>query len=193
MYYENENYSFNKEIIQQSTGIKYLTSKHKGKPGVLVSAGPSLDDILPYLKQLRESVIFGCVDTALPILSREGICPQYVFSLDPQEESFHYFQEDLESPAKLIFTQTANSKILHCYQGEKYIVFKKGPSTIKEDDAMINDKGSTRSGGSVSCLALDALVRFGCNPVFLLGQDLSFPNNRSYSSFSNRKYRKIKN
>jgi hypothetical protein len=50
---------------------------------------------------------------------------------------------------------------------------------------VINDKGSTQSGGSVSCLALDALVQFGCNPVFMIGQDLSFPNNRSYSSFSN--------
>ena len=58
---------------------------------------------------------------------------------------------------------------------------------------MINDKGSTRSGGSVSCLALDALVRFGCNPVFLIGQDLSFPSNRSYSSFSNNNEQMLDN
>jgi len=182
---EKENYSLNKEIVRQSTGIKFLTSKHKGRPGILVSAGPSLDDILPYLKQVGERAILGCVDTALPILSREGISPQYVFSLDPQEDSFQYFQDNLESKAKLIFTPTANSKIVHCYRGEKFIVFKEGHSKYKEDDTVNNDKGSTRSGGSVSCLALDMFVQFGCNPVFLIGQDLSFPNNRSYSSFSN--------
>ena len=182
---EKENYSLNKEIVQDSTGIKFLNSAHKGKPGILVSAGPSLDDILPYLKQVSRNAILGCVDTALPILSREGILPQYVFSLDPQEDSFRYFQENLESPIKLIFTPTANSKIVHRYQGEKFVVFKKGHSKYKEETAVINDKGSTESGGSVSCLALDAFVQFGCNPVFLIGQDLSFPNNRNYSSFSN--------
>jgi len=182
---EEKNYSLNKEIVRQSTGIKFLTSKHKGKPGILVSAGPSLDDILPYLKQVGKDAIVGCVDTALPILSHVDISPQYVFSLDPQEDSFRYFQGDLEGPAKLIFTPTVNSKIVHCYQGEKFIVFKHGHSKYKENDTVINDKGSTHSGGSVSCLALDALVQFGCNPVFLIGQDLSFPNNRSYSSFSN--------
>ena len=50
--------------------------------------------------------------------------------------------------------------------------------------SVINKKGSTKSGGSVSCLALDVLIQFGCNPIFLTGQDLSFPNDRIYSSFS---------
>ena len=181
---EKENYSLNKEIVRKSTGISSLTSKHKGKPGIVVSAGPSLDEILPYLKRIKENAILGCVDTALPILSHEGISPQYVFSLDPQEDSFKYFQEDLKSAAKLIFTPTANSKIVHCYQGEKFIVFKKDHPIYKDDYANIRVKGSTNSGGSVSCLALDTLVQFGCNPIFLIGQDLSFPSNRSYSSFS---------
>ncbi len=50
---------------------------------------------------------------------------------------------------------------------------------------MVTKKGSTRAGGSVSCLALDVMIRFGRNPAFLTGQDLSFPSNRNYSSFSN--------
>merc|ERR1711969_427370 len=54
-----------------------------------------------------------------------------------------------------------------------------------EEESVINSKGSTQSGGSVSCLALDVLIQFGCNPIFLTGQDLSFPSDRIYSSFSN--------
>ncbi|KMP11975.1 hypothetical protein UZ36_02560 [Candidatus Nitromaritima sp. SCGC AAA799-C22] len=181
---EKENYLLNQEIVRQSAGINDLKSAHRGKPGILVSAGPSLDDILPYLQQIGENAILACVDTALPILSREGIAPQYVFSLDPQEDSFRHFREDLESPVKLVFTPTANSKIVHCYQGEKYVVFKEGHSSYKEDDPAIREKGATQAGGSVSCLALDALIQFGCNPVILTGQDLAFPSNRSYSSHS---------
>ena len=182
---EKENYVLNKEIVEQNAGINFLRSKHKGKPGLLVSAGPSLDDILPYLKQIDKKFILACVDTALPILSREGIVPDYVFSLDPQEDSFQYFRDYLESSAKLIFTPSANTKVVHYYKGEKFVVFKKTSSQFKEEESIINSKGSTQSGGSVSCLALDVLIQFGCNPIFLTGQDLSFPCNRIYSSFSN--------
>ena len=182
---EKENYVLNKEIVEQNAGINFLRSKHKGKPGLLVSAGPSLDDILPYLKQIDKKFILACVDTALPILSREGIVPDYVFSLDPQEDSFQYFRDYLESSAKLIFTPSANTKVVHYYKGEKFVVFKQTSSQFTEEESVINSKGSTQSGGSVSCLALDVLIQFGCNPIFLTGQDLSFPSNRIYSSFSN--------
>ena len=182
---EKKNYELNKEIVAQSNGINNLNSRHIGKPGLLISAGPSLDNILPYLKQINENFVLACVDTALPILSREHITPNYVFSLDPQEESFQYFQGHLDSPAKLIFTPTANTKVVHCYKGEKFIVFKNKLSSSNKEIFNINNKGSTQSGGSVSCLALDSLIKFGCNPIFLIGQDLSFPNNRIYSSFSN--------
>jgi len=182
---EKENYILNKEIVEQNSGIKILHSKHEGKPGLLVSAGPSLDDIFPYLKQVDKKFILACVDTAFPILSREGIVPDYVFSLDPQEDSFQYFRDFLESSTKLIFTPSANTKVVHCYKGEKFVVFKKTSSQFTEEESVINSKGSTQSGGSVSCLALDALIQFGCNPIFLTGQDLSFPSNRIYSSFSN--------
>ena len=103
-----------------------------------------------------------------------------MFSLDPQEDSFQYFRDYLESSAKLIFTPSANTKVVHYYKGEKFVVFKKTSSQFKEEESIINSKGSTQSGGSVSCLALDVLIQFGCNPIFLTGQDLSFPCNRIY-------------
>jgi hypothetical protein len=65
------------------------------------------------------------------------------------------------------------------------VVFRKISSQFQEEESIINNKGSTQSGGSVSCLALDVLIQLGCNPIFLAGQDLSFPSNRIYSSFSN--------
>ena len=182
---EKENYILNKKIVEKNSGIQILFSKHEAKPGLLVSAGPSLDDILPYLKQIDKKFILACVDTAFPILSRERITLDYVFSLDPQEDSFQYFQDHLENTAKLIFTPSANTKVIHYYKGEKFVVFKKTSTLFDKNESDIKTKGSSQSGGSVSCLALDVLIQFGCNPIFLIGQDLSFPNNRTYSSFSN--------
>jgi hypothetical protein len=181
---ESQNYSFNREMVQKSPGINALKGTHCGQPGVLVSAGPSLDDLLPYLQQFTSSAVIACVDTALPILARENIQPQYVFTLDPQEESFLHFRENLESPFKLIYTPTAHGKILSSFRGEKFVVFKEGHSLYKNRKYEMEEKGTTKAGGSVSCLGLDCLIQLGCDPIFLIGQDCAYSGGRTYSKHS---------
>jgi len=177
---EKQNYEFNIDIVKQSRGINALKGKHQGQPGVLVSAGPSLDDLLPHLGRIADPAVISCVDTSLPVLTREGILPQYVFTLDPQEESFHYFRENLESAFKLIYTPTAHAKVVSFFRGEKFVVFKKGHSLYQNLDAVLEEKGTTLTGGSVSCLGLDCLMQFGCSPIFLIGQDCAYSGNRNY-------------
>lgn len=181
---ESQNYSFNREMVRQSPGINSLAGTHRGQPGVLVSAGPSLDDLLPYLQRISNSAVIACVDTALPILAREGIRPQYVFTLDPQEESFLSFRENLESLFKLIYTPTAHAKIISSFQGEKFVVFKQGHSLYANQESQMREKGTTKAGGSVSCLGLDCLIQLGCDPIFLIGQDCAYSGGRTYSHHS---------
>jgi hypothetical protein len=181
---ENQNYAFNREMVHKSPGINSLKGTHRGQPGVLISAGPSLDDLLPYLQRITSSAIIACVDTALPILAREEIHPQYVFTLDPQEESFLHFRENLESLFKLIYTPTAHTKIISNFQGEKFVVFKEGHSLYQNQKSEMEKKGTTKAGGSVSCLGLDCLIQLGCDPIFLIGQDCAYSGGRTYSKHS---------
>lgn len=181
---ESQNYSFNREMIQKSLGINALKGTHRGQPGVLVSAGPSLDDLLPYLSRFTSSAVIACVDTALPIMALKNIQPQYVFTLDPQEESFLHFRENLESPFKLIYTPTAHGKILSSFPGEKFVVFKEGHPLYEDQKHEMEEKGTTKAGGSVSCLGLDCLIQLGCNPIFLIGQDCAYSGRRTYSKHS---------
>ena len=81
---EQGNYSLNEEIIKASSGINSLINAHIGKPALMVSAGPSLDTVLPYLKHLQNNLILTCVDTAFPALLKNNISPKYVFTRDPQ-------------------------------------------------------------------------------------------------------------
>jgi hypothetical protein len=182
---ESQNYSFNRERVRQSPGINSLKNTHRGQPGVLLSAGPSLDDLLPYLQRITRSAVIASVDTALPILASEDIYPQYVFTLDPQEESFLAFRENLDGLFKLIYTPTAHAKIISCFQGEKFVVFKEGHSLYQNQDSEMEEKGTTQAGGSVSCLGLDCLIQMGCDPIFLIGQDCAYSGGRTYSKHSN--------
>ena len=176
---EQINYSLNKKKIKESHGINSLKNTHLSQPGIMVSAGPSLDTALPYLKHIQKNFLITCVDTAFPVLLQAGIKPEYVFSLDPQSESALYFADYKNGSTKLVFTATANHDVLKNFPGECFVVYKEGH--IFSQPQQIKQKGVTKAGGSVSCLGIDALIQFGCNPIFLVGQDCALTSNRYYS------------
>jgi hypothetical protein len=181
---EKANYSLNQKAITDSPGINVLKNSGQGKPGVLVSAGPSLDLILPHLHRLQKKFLIACVDTAFPILSKNNIQPDYVFSLDPQLDSAEYFIDTPPGETKLVFTPTVNHNVLKNFSGERYVVYKERHHLSKDSENSMREKGTTQAGGSVACLGLDMLIHFGCDPIFLTGQDCAFSGNRYYSNHS---------
>ena len=168
---EQQNRELNDKIVQNSRGLRSLHLTNSGKPAFMISAGPSLDDALPFLSTIKKKAIIACVDTACPILLSRGIHPDYVFSLDPQDESFIFFQRYLDRVLNLICVPTANAKVLQFVTGEKFIAFKEGKIT-KRDEKISEQKGITQAGGSVACLGIDSLIQMGCCPIILVGQDL---------------------
>lgn len=181
---EKINYSLNRKIVTSSPGINILKDSGKGKPGILVSAGPSLDLMLPHLHRTQKEFVIACVDTAFPILVENDIQPDFTFSLDPQIDSAGHFIDYPAGKTKLVFTPTANHNVLKNFSGERYVVFKEGHSLAKDSEPDVEEKGTTRAGGSVACLGLDMLIHFGCDPIFLTGQDCAFSGNRYYSNHS---------
>lgn len=182
---EDDNYALNKDIVAQTPGINTLKNAYQGRPAVLASAGPSLDDALPFLHRLSGKILLTCVDTSLPILTRERINPDYVFSLDPQDESLKHFMGTIDPSVKLVFTPTACAEVVSRFPGEKLVVFKEGSAQEQNNSNLAQEKGRTQAGGSVSCLGLDSLIQFGCNPIILVGQDCAFTGMRNYSKHSN--------
>ncbi|HBP11242.1 MAG TPA: hypothetical protein DD452_04800 [Nitrospina sp.] len=181
---EKANYSLNREIVTGSPGINVLKNSQKGRPGILVSAGPSLDLILPTLHRLQKEFLIACVDTTFPILIKNNIQPDYVFSLDPQIDSAGHFVDYAAGKTRLVFTPATNHNVLKLFSGERYVVYKEGHSLSMDNESAMKEKGTTRAGGSVACLGLDMMIHFGCDPIFLAGQDCAFSGNRYYSSHS---------
>ena len=181
---EDKNYSLNQKVISDSPGINVLKNAHKSRPGILVSAGPSLDLVLPHLHRIKEDFIITCVDTAYPILAKSNIQPDYAFSLDPQLDSTAHFIDHPTGKTKLVFTPTSNHNVMKFFNGKQYIVYKEGHRLTQSNVSAMEEKGTTQAGGSVACLGLDMLIHFGCDPIFLVGQDCAFSGKRFYSSHS---------
>lgn len=199
---ENRNFRLNREAVLKSEGIKELFGKYKGMTGILVSSGPSLDAVIPELKTLfslpssfasRPSFFIMAVDSALHALMRNDIKPDFTISIDPQEFSYIHMTDYFAANIPLIFMPTSNPVVVKNYKGKKFVAMKsplkppfdkggRGGIIDEKGLALSEAKGLTDGGGSVSCIALDILIKLGVNPIIFIGQDCAFPGNRFYSN-----------
>lgn len=183
--HEKNNYMINREYVKKGKGIKELKGKYKKKPAFFISAGPSLNRALPFLSKLSEMFYLIAVDTSLPVLLKSQIKPHFFVSVDPQDISFNHISNYLNENIPVILTPTANPKTVLHYSGEKYFVVQRTSEINKiELEELIREKGESKGGGSVSCIALDIMVQMGFDPIIFVGQDCSFPGNRLYADNS---------
>lgn len=179
---EKNNYLINRKYVANEKGIKELKGKYKGKPAFLISAGPSLSRALPFLNKLSSIFYLVAVDTSLPVLLKSLIKPHYFFSVDPQVGSFNHISNYLNENIPAVLSPTANPKTVQNYSGEKYFVIQRASEIDEiEIEKLIQEKGESKGGGSVSCIALDVMVQMGFDPIVFVGQDCSFPGKRVYA------------
>ncbi|PKM82399.1 MAG: hypothetical protein CVU89_05190 [Firmicutes bacterium HGW-Firmicutes-14] len=166
--------------VLRNPGVEGLFGKFRGEPIILVSAGPSLDKNVEYLRLAKEKALIICVGTALRALLGRGIRPDIVVSIDPREKNFEHFKGlDVEG-IYLVAEPTSHPGIFETYQGSK-LICTYGNSIINWVEKNIGPVGRVRSGGSVATVALDLAVRLGGNPIVFMGQDLAFTGGRTHA------------
>jgi hypothetical protein len=160
------------------------------------------EEVVPRPSSLvpHRPVVIMAVDSALHALVKNDIKPDFVISIDPQDYSFVHLIDYFEADIPLIFMPTSNPVLVKNYRGKKFVAMKSPlnppftspfspPSQGGERGGhkggvggVIDDKGYTEAGGSVSCIALDILIKLGVNSIIFVGQDSAFPGNRFYSN-----------
>lgn len=166
-------------------GVDDLAGKAAGRPGVVVSAGPSLRRNVDLLSApgVRDRVVIIAVQTVLKQLLARGIRPHFVTALDYHEISRRFYAgltaEDVEG-VTLVAEPKANPAILRAFPGvircpaEDVLDRVLGPS-------MARRRGELQSGATVAHLAYYLARHLGCDPVILVGQDLGFTDGQYYS------------
>lgn len=150
-----------------------LAGAFAGKPGVVVAAGPSLDSSLPLLKRHRDEVVIFCCDAALKKLLEHGIVPDFIATQERIGASGEFLRDapGLEG-VPLLASSLVPAATLERYPGPKLFLRAEGGF-----DDWVSIPSATESIGnvpSVAHLCYVGLRRMGCDPVCLLGQDLSY-------------------
>jgi len=157
-----------------SPGIRTLFGRFKGIPAIIVSAGPSLDKNIDRLRAAGGKALILATDTALKIMQDHGLKPDLVFSADFKPKSKLHFQEIKEHDVPLVFSLEAAPESLATYRGARFAACSKKPFPFLLN-SILRQKGMINTGMSVAHFAFSAAEKFGCDPIILIRQGLSFP------------------
>jgi hypothetical protein len=170
-----------KEILNYP-GIKDLKDKFKGKPGIVVASGPSLNKNIHLLKGLEEKAVICAADGSVKIMKEKGMKPHMVTSLERMTPTSKLFEGLTEEDVKDVYlsaTPVIHPQTYENFPGERIIVYRDF-ATFK----WLNiEKGILKVGPSAGNMAFNLLNHMGCDPIILIGQDLAFgPGDKTHAS-----------
>ncbi|MBL8020023.1 MAG: motility associated factor glycosyltransferase family protein [Leptospirales bacterium] len=173
------NFARNLVYLKRAMPVRLLFGLEKGKVAVVASAGPSLNDSLGDLRRVRNQIVLIAVDTAVRILTSAGIDPDYIVSVDPQPVNRVYL-EDYTGDARIVIDPTVSTGALRHLQK---LYFFWSPFRLPQTFFSLwqGGPGEIAFGGSVSTNAYDLARKLGCDPVYLVGQDLAFSDGQVHA------------
>jgi len=146
-----------------------LKDTFQGKTAVLLGGGPSLDEIIPWLKANKDRVVILAVSRICRRLLECGITPHMVFSVDPQQVSFDISKELFHFWRDTLFVNAyhVSPPMLAQWRGRNLF---SGPRFPWE--TQLNVDTLPLVGPTVTNAALASAVEMGFTQVLLAGVDL---------------------
>ena len=162
--------------------LSRLEGRHKGKPAVIVSAGPSLRKNQHLLKDLVGRAVIIAVQTTLRPLLEMGVEPDYVTSLDYHEICTRFFEKLPPTlRTELVAEPKASSAILDLYPGPVSLLGNEFADSLIRDLKPRVEKSRLPSGATVAHLAYYLAEHLGSDPIIFVGQDLGFSDGLCYA------------
>jgi hypothetical protein len=167
---------------------KKLSFDEKEVPIFLVGNGPSLDQSIAYIKQWQDKAIIVSCGTALQVLYKNGITPDFHAEIEQNRATFDWATRigDLVylKGITLISCNGIHPDTCDLYK-DVLIAFKEGESsTVSTLNVLGQDAYETLKFAfpTVSNFALNFYIKLGFKQLYLIGIDLGFADNTKHHS-----------
>ncbi|MBU4263858.1 MAG: DUF115 domain-containing protein [Proteobacteria bacterium] len=156
--------------------IDLLHGAFKGMPAMLVAAGPSLTQSLEELKKVKNHCVIIAADSALAPLLEAGVIPDFVTSIDFLDLNIEKLAPYLSGEWDFSLVSMVKMAPIVNQTFPARHIFAAFPED-RSHDWVIQALGVKRyvaTASSVAHLSLGLALILEAEPVFLVGQDLSF-------------------
>lgn len=177
-----ENFFTNLDAMVSDPGIESFLTSFRGRPGIIVAAGPSLERNEHLLTQAKGRAVMIAAGSAINPLLKRGIQPDLLVSVDPGEANYRHFEHLRIPDVPLVYVPTIFSRIVQEYVGPRFVAaMDRFPFIGWFLKQLGQSRASLASGPSVANVAWDLALKMGLNPIVLVGQDLAYTNLRSHA------------
>ena len=173
------NLSSNLPILGQADRVVGLESSFTGVPALVLAAGPSLDDIRPHLQSLYERSVVIAVDPSLRVALAEGVAPDFTVIVDPQYWNTRHLDRCDGTKTILVSESSTHPSVFRRNYRQTMFCSSLFPlGTYLE--SQLGNFGTLGAGGSVATTAWDFARFIGCEPIYVAGLDLGYPNFKTH-------------
>ncbi len=169
--------------IAEARGVSELEGAFAGIPALVLAAGPSLDLVLPHVREISRRALIVCVDTALRSILRVGIEPDFLVVVDPQYWNWRHVA-DLESPGSFLVSESAAWPAVFRRRSRSLFLGGSLFPLGRAIESLSGIRGSLGAGGSVATSAWDLARLMGCPEIWMAGLDLGFPGGSTHAGAS---------
>ncbi|HHJ80030.1 MAG TPA: DUF115 domain-containing protein, partial [Candidatus Tenderia electrophaga] len=149
-------------LTENQTPAICLTDAFKGKTAVLLAGGPSLDLLMPWVRQHRRDLLVIAVSRISYSLLQAGIQPDICVSVDPHAINLNVSKEMLEfqDGTLLVNEYHLNSNLLSSWGGKKTFTGPRYPwATPLEPTNLPASAGSTVTNNAFSLALLTGVTQ----------------------------------
>ncbi len=177
-----QNTFFNAPHYVTQPGIQLLKDKYTDIPAIVVSAGPSLNKNIDKIKHAKGRAIIIALGPTFKPLLKHGVVPDFVVAIDPVDLQIRMFEKKEEETKESILVTLPyfNFKAFRLWKGKVLWMGKEDPLVNFFDDASDNPHDKIDTGMTVAHSAFSFANYIGANPIILVGQDLSYPTDKTH-------------
>lgn len=173
-----DNHDFKKVFDQQIESacdlyhpLPVIKESLKGDiPGILLGGGPSLDAVIPWLKQNQQKIWIFAASRICKRLLKEGITPDFIGVFDGQPLIFDYSKEmyAFEKESILITGEHPYAPLIRQWGGLKTYTRRRFPWAMGAEEHFISD------GPTVTNALFGISAYLGVSSLYLAGVDFCF-------------------
>ncbi len=169
----------NLKWLSKTDGVKKYVLQGRKLSFIIIAAGPSLQKVLPCLKELKKRAVLVCVNTALHALLKAGVEPDFIVIVDPQYYCYLHIKA-LSSPSSTMILESAVYPSIFRFKCKEKVMCSSMFPIGQYFEKQLGEKGALGAGGSVTTTAWDFARICGAKEIFLCGMDLGFPNKMTH-------------
>lgn len=158
-------------VADNITPAQCLKDSFEGRDAILLGGGPSLDEMIPWIRDNRDELLVIAVSRVSRQLKALDLQPDVVVSVDPQDISFDISKEMLRFPADTLFVHSYHVAplLLGQWPGASVYTGDKFPWKMPANPENLPSVGPT-----VTNSALALALHMGCKQIILAGVDLCY-------------------